>query len=285
MSFGDGCTIDMFLGQWWANIVDLGQLYPVDHTKTGLRQIYKNNRFTDNTPPGGKYYTNFRDFLGTCDTGWIMNKFPHEIPRNPVCYFDEIMSGFEYALAATLIQYDMVEEGLSIVKCISNRYNGRLRNKNEVNTESNATVYGTGSVFGEDECGDFYGRPMSSWSVLLALQGFSYNACENKIGFTPKYMPHEHRSFFAVPQAWGEFHQEVSESKQVFEIVVKYGTLSVQTVMLKKMIPAEFSQLSLYSGNQKIAAYSFDLEDDLLSISFEKQKIPNGSSLKIELSN
>jgi uncharacterized protein (DUF608 family) len=37
------------------------------------------------------------------------------------------MSGFEYSMAATLIQYGLVDEGISVKQAIANRYDGRFR--------------------------------------------------------------------------------------------------------------------------------------------------------------
>lgn len=233
-SFGNGSVIDMLLGQWWSNQVDLGQIYPEDRTKIALSQIYKNNRFTD---PGGPQYSDFRDFLGTGDTGWMMNKFPAQKPENPVLYYDEVMSGFEYSLAATLIQYGMIDEGMDIVKCISDRYDGRLRGADEVNMASQATVYGTGSPFGEDECGDFYGRAMSSWSILLALQGYIYNGPEKVIGFKPVWKPEAHKSFFTTSDSWGLFSQIQTETDQNVEMIIKYGCVELNKIILR--IPIE----------------------------------------------
>ena len=46
-------NIDMLLGQWWANQLNLGQLYPVDRTKQSLAKIYTNKMqqpMTQNMP-------------------------------------------------------------------------------------------------------------------------------------------------------------------------------------------------------------------------------------------
>ena len=182
----DATSIDMLLGQWWANQLNLGQLYPVDRTKQSLTKIYQNNKYTDT---GTGYKATFRDFLGTGDTGWFMNTFPGDPPKNSIYYYHEVMSGFEYAAAATMLQYGMIEEGSHMVKEISKRYDGRFRSEGEVHLASNSCVFGTGSPFGEDECGDFYSRPMSSWSVLLAMQGFLYDGPQQTIGFRPTWKP------------------------------------------------------------------------------------------------
>ena len=175
-------SIDMLQGQWWANQLGLGEIYPEDRSREKLLKIYNTNKFTDT---GSGYIAAFRDFLGTGYTGWRMFKHPAAITDNAILYYNEVMSGFEYSMAATLIQYGLVNEGISVLQAIANRYDGRLRSTGEVHIANNSTVFGCGSPFGEDECGDFYDRALSSWSALLALQGFMYDGPQQVIIFKP----------------------------------------------------------------------------------------------------
>lgn len=225
----DAVSIDMLLGQWWANQLGLGQIYPQDRSREALLKIYTTNKFTDT---GSGYKAAFRDFLGTGDTGWQMFKHPAEVPKNTILYYNEVMSGFEYAAASTMLQYGMVDEGLDIVKSISERYDGRLRAKGEVHMANNSTVFGTGSPFGEDECGDYYGRALSSWSVLTALQGFIYDGPQQTIGFAPVWQPENHSSFFSTSDAWGLFTQTRSKRSQTSVIAVKYGNAQIKNIVL-----------------------------------------------------
>ncbi len=229
-SFANGSYIGMFDGQWWANMLDLGQIYPLDKTIISLSQIYSRNKVTD---IDGQYSTLFRDFLGTGDTGWIMSKFPSVMPKNPVLYHSEVMSGFEYAFAATMLQYGMINEGLDVVNNIAKRYDGRFRAAGkEVYAGSNAAVFGTGSPFGEDECGDFYGRALSSWSVLLSLQGFSYDGPNKLLKFIPKWKPDNHVSFFSSSAGYGLLSQTQTATNQISKIEVKSGVTKIKTIVL-----------------------------------------------------
>ena len=222
-------SLDMLLGQWWANQLNLGQIYPVDRTKAALSKIFNTNKFTD---PGQGYFPSFRDFLGTGDTGWQMFVHTDSIPANSIRYYNEVMSGFEYAAAATMLQYGMIDEGSAMVKAISQRYDGRFRSEGEVHLANNSCVFGTGSPFGEDECGDFYGRPLSSWSVLLALQGFIYDGPQQTIGFKPVLKSENHASFFTTSAAWGLFSQTQTQSEQTADIEVKFGTAQIKNIVL-----------------------------------------------------
>ncbi|MFM7181419.1 MAG: GH116 family glycosyl-hydrolase [Verrucomicrobiales bacterium] len=278
---GDAVGIDMLLGQWWANQLGLGQLYPADRTRAGLAKIFTTNRITD---PGKGYPPRYRDFLGTGDTGWQMFVHPGRVPDNTIHYFCEVMSGFEYAAAATMIQYGLTAEGMEMVKEISKRYDGRHRGRGEVTLASNATVDGSGSPFGEDECGKYYARAMSSWSVLLALQGFSFDGPQQRIGFQPVWQPEDHASFFSAANGWGLFTQNRSDGKQESAIHLKFGTLDLKSITLG--IPE-----GMRSANARITLDGKELphkplthKGSTIEINLEQPiTIKAGSSLALEL--
>lgn len=270
-------SIDMFLGQWWANQLNLGQIYPVERTKKGLSKIYAINKFTD---AGKGYFPHFRDFLGTGDTGWKMFVHPSEIPANTINYHDEVMSGFEYAAAATMFQYGMLKEGSNMVKAISERYDGRYRTTGEVHTSNNSTVFGTGSPFGEDECGDYYGRALSSWSVLLAMQGFIYDGPKQTIGFCPMLTPENHESFFTTSKGWGIFTQKRTGQKQVNALEIAYGELKLKEIRLEIISDLKNVKMTI---NRKTIKLSHKKIDALLSINFNEQKINKGDIITISI--
>lgn len=274
---GDAVSIDMLLGQWWANQLGLGQIYPPDRTRASLLKIYSANKFTDT---GSGYAAAFRDFLGTGDTGWQMFRHPAEVPKNTILYYNEVMSGFEYATAATMLQYGMMEEGLDMVGAIAKRYDGRLRAKGEVHMASNSTVFGCGSPFGEDECGDFYGRVLSSWSVLLALQGFSYDGSQHTIGFNPVWQPENHQSFFSASEGWGAFKQIQNESNQTSVIAVKYGNVTVRQIQLTVPEKKQVIQVSVKDKITGKKRSTFNQSGNVLTINLAKDcKISAGSDL------
>jgi len=101
-----------------------------------------------------------------------------------------------------------------------------------VHLANNSCVFGTGSPFGEDECGDFYTRAMSSWSALLAFQGFIYDGPKQAIGFKPTWQPEDHASFFTTSKAWGLFTQTQTQSLQMADIEVKFGTAQIKHIVL-----------------------------------------------------
>jgi uncharacterized protein (DUF608 family) len=278
---GDAVGIDMFLGQWWANQLDLGQLYPVDRTRAGLAKMFSTNRITD---PGKGYPRAYRDFLGTGDTGWRMFVHPGAIPKNSILYDCEVMSGFEHAAAATMMHYGMIQEGMEIIKEISKRYDGRHRGKGQVSVASNATVDGSGSPFGEDECGKYYARAMSSWSVLLALQGFSYDGPLQRIGFQPVWRPVDHASFFSVAKGWGLFTQTRRDAVQESAIQLKYGTLEIKFITLAIPEGAKASEARVTLDGKNLPQGTLRQDGGTVEIQLEKPiTLQAGSSLLLRL--
>ena len=213
-----------------------------------------------------------------------MFRHPAAIPDNTILYYNEVMSGFEYSMATTLIQYGLVNEGISVIQAIANRYDGRLRSTGEVHMANNSTVFGCGSPFGEDECGNFYGRALSSWSALLALQGFMYDGPQQVITFKPLWQPENHKSFFTASEGWGLFTQTQSKSGQTDVIAVKYGNVTVRQIQLikpEKKLVIQVSVKEKRSGKKKA---EFSQSGNLLTIDLANGcKITTDSNLSIAI--
>lgn len=272
---GNSISIDMLLGQWWANQLGLGQIYPEDRSREALLKIYNTNKFTDS---GSGYIAAFRDFLGTGDTGWQMFKHTDAIPDNTILYYNEVMSGFEYSMAATLIQYGLVKEGISVIEVIASRYDGRFRSTGEVHMANNSTVFGCGSPFGEDECGDFYGRPLSSWSALLALQGFMYDGPKQVLTFKPVWQPENHKSFFSASEGWGLFTQTQTKTSQTSVISMKYGNVVVRQIQLMVPDKHKVSQVSVNENKSRKEKSKFRQSGNVLTINLDEECQINAAS-------
>ena len=225
--YGTGCHIDQVLGQWWANQLDLGPIYPIEHVNTALRSMAKYNFRADFQ--GIKQLP--RKFVADFDPGtqmicWPAGKRPPKVMR----YADEAMTGFEYSAAAAMMQQGLLKEGLLAAHAVNVRYDGRLRTKL---TPGDFSSWGySGNPFGDDECGKFYARAMSSWSLLLACQGFHYDGPRGIIGFRPVWQPGDHVSFFTAAEGWGVFRQKHSPDKYEVDIAVREGKLPVTEVVL-----------------------------------------------------
>lgn len=276
--YGEGCSIDQALGEWWANQVGIEVHYPPERVRSALRSLMKYN-----------FKANFhgilqspRKFVDDDDAGMQMITWPKgPRPRPTIRYGDEVMTGFEYAAAATMIQYGMVQEGFLVAKAVRDRYDGRLRQGLDPR-KSSCWGY-SGNPFGDDECGKFYARALSVWSILLACQGFLYDGPASVIGFKPVWKPEEHRSFFTAAEGWGLFTQTRKEGEQAAHIDLRYGKLDVGLLEIALAEKARPSRVSARKGRSPIQAeYAF--QEPCLRISLTpKVTLKAGEVLSVEV--
>ncbi|MDH7571073.1 MAG: glucosylceramidase, partial [Armatimonadota bacterium] len=123
----------------------------------------------------------------------------------------------------------------------------------------------SGNPFGDDECGKFYARAMSSWSLLIASQGLVLDGPAGVLGFRPNWRPEEHRSFFTAPEGWGLFVQTRAGGRQKERIEVRYGRLRLAELLfsLPPEIPAAGALVTV--GGRPVAA-SFQREGDTVRL-------------------
>lgn len=206
---GEGCLSDQLLGQWLAMVAGLGRFLPEERVKSTLRSIFRYN-----------FRTDFRDFPNSQRTyalneekGLLLCSWPRGgRPPLPFVYSDEVWTGIEYHVASHLIYEGMLEEGLTIVKAVRDRYDGWRRNP-----------------WDEVECGHHYARAMSSWALLLALSGYSYSGPEMKLGFRPAFEPEKFQTFWTAGTAWGNYAQTaVNPNELEAKLQVARGELKLR---------------------------------------------------------
>lgn len=226
--YGTGCAIDQVLGQWRAHQLDLGWLYPAEHVQSALRSVFKYNFRA--TMEGLSQVP--RKFVDDADPATQMITWPKgPRPAKATRYADEAMTGFEYAAAAAMIQAGLLREGFVTARAVWRRYDGRLRTGL---TPGDFASWGySGNPFGDDECGKYYARAMSAWSLLLAAQGFIYDGPAGRIGFRPAWKPEDHISFFCGAEGWGVFSQRRTATSQHEELAVRRGQLVVRSLVFQ----------------------------------------------------
>ena len=186
----------------------------------------------------------------------------------------KIMTGFEYPAIANMINYGLLDEGFSALLAISDRYDGRIREGLD------ETIWGfSGNPFGDDEWGKWYFRAMSSYSILLATQGFIYDGPKDKIGFLPKWQPEDHQSFFTASQGWGVFSQKYLTDGMEAKIDVRYGQVDIQTIVLElENSDLDVIEVKVNESND----LTFDLDGNAITISLD-QKISALASESIDI--
>lgn len=205
----NGSSIDQVVAQWHANISGLGEIFDKDKTKSALEAIYKYNfkkSMRDEFNTGRIYSLNDEAGVKICAWPKDANK-----PAIPITYSDETMNGFEYQVAAHMVQEGMLEQGFEIVKAIRDRFDGEKRNP-----------------WNEFECGSNYARSMASYALIQAISGFEFNLVEKYIGFTPKNNSDRFCSFWSIGSGWGT----VNISSNTVKIEVLYGNLTINKLKL-----------------------------------------------------
>jgi len=264
--YGEGCLSDQLLGQWFAHVVGLGYLLSPARIRKALLSIYRYNHkqnFYDHINAQRVYALNEEKGLLLCT--WPKGNRP-ALPTN---YCDEVWTGIEYQVAAHLIYEGCVEEGLSIVKSVRDRYDGLRRNP-----------------WNEVEFGSHYARALASWSVLLALSGYRYSAAERSLQFAPKINRDKFRCFFSTSSGWGVFHHHAEEHRLAVRLEIEYGAVCIRTLKVANRSDRASAALTWARGAQgKIleSARSRGEGDDLLIDFGEEVTVPQGESIEVKL--
>lgn len=90
-----------------------------------------------------------------------------------------------------MIYEGFVDEGLTIVKAIRERYDGYKRNP-----------------WNEIENGQHYVRSLASWSLLIALSGFKFDMVKNEVAFNPVIFKDNFSTFWCTGKAWVFIHKK-----------------------------------------------------------------------------
>jgi uncharacterized protein (DUF608 family) len=241
--YDTGCHADQLLGQWWAHMLNLGYLYPASRVKSALAAIMKHNFRTKFA--GFKQAP--RRYIPDDDGGLIICTWPRGGRPNPfILYADEAWTGIEYAVAGAMIYEGLIDEARQIVRTARSRYDGRRRDGLDSGPG--------GNPFNELECGKFYARAMSSWSLLIASQGLVVEGPKGVLGFKPKWQPDDHRSFFTAPEGWGLFIQERLPRQQTARIELRRGRLRLSELVFELPKVATASATVTIAGRSTPAA-------------------------------
>ncbi len=204
---GPGCLVDQLVGQYMAHVCGLGYLTDSANVRTTLQSIMEYNRLEDFQGHANV----MRSYVLGDESALLMAAYPNDRPDNPFPYFTEVMTGFEYTAAIAMIYEGMVEEGISCIQDIRNRYDGRRRNP-----------------FDEAECGHHYARAMAAWAAHLALTDFHYSAVTKTMALTDR----PGRYFWSTGYAWGVCTVSRTGDGLQAELSVLHGVLQLSRLRL-----------------------------------------------------
>ena len=160
--YGKGCLSDGVLGAWMGKMCGLEDFIDRQKITSHLLAIHKYNLrkdLSEHANPQRPAYA-----LGH-EGGLLLCTWPKGGRLSlPFVYSDEVWTGIEYQVASHLMSMGKVTEGLEIVRHCRDRYDGRIRNP-----------------FNEYECGHWYARAMSSYSLLQGLTGLRYDAVDKTL--------------------------------------------------------------------------------------------------------
>ena len=209
--FGRGCISDALLGQWMAQLAGLGYVIDKARLKKTLKSIVRYN-----WRPSLREHACGQQLVCALndDAGLLVCSWPHGgQPKVPFAYYNEVWAGIEYQVASQCIMEGLVKEGLIITKAVRDRHDGVLRNP-----------------WDQFECcgGHHYARVMSSYGLLLALSGFTFDRVHRAIGFEPRINAGDFRTFWALDGVWGTYRQRSATA----ELTVLWGTIELDRLDL-----------------------------------------------------
>ena len=207
--FGAGCLSDGVIGSWMSLVSGLSN--PIDPRKirSHLNSVYKYNYMESLKNHANPQRPTFA--FGPGDGGLVLCTWPRGgRPSRPFVYSNEVWTGIEYQVAAHLIFNGEVEKGLSIVRTCRRRYDGCVRNP-----------------FNEYECGHWYARALSSYSLLQALTGVRYDAVTKTLYVDPR-IPGDFTTFLSTATGFGTL--SLRRGKPLLDVV--YGTIDVRKVVV-----------------------------------------------------
>ncbi len=203
---GAGCLVDQLVGHVFARLCGLEYLVAPELVARSLKAILKYNRrvgFHDHFNP-------LRSFVLGDESALLMASYPRgNRPAVPFPYADEVMTGFEYTAACGMLQEGMIEEGVSCIAAIRDRYDGLKRNP-----------------FDEAECGHHYARAMMSWTAIPTLTGFQYDAADGRMRWGTARGFH----FWSTGFAWGTIETRDSADGLTVTLKVLGGRVVVKSL-------------------------------------------------------
>ena len=252
--YANGCLSDQLFGQTWSHLDNLGYIYPKDKVQKTLQSIWKYNWAPD-VATQNKIHPPERTYASFGEPGLLVCTWPksEHMGEKGVRYRDEVWTGIEYQVATNMIYENMIEEGLSVVKAIHERYSPEKHNP-----------------WNEIECGDHYARAMASWGVMLALEDYYYNGPEQIVSFSPRIQKDNFEGFFTSANAWGNIIQKQTATEQVNIVKVAYGSLHLKQLQLtfaKK--PAKTNVTS----NGVSVPNTYEIKDDKVAVNFNETNL------------
>ena len=223
--YGEGVLSDQLLGQFHAFVNGLGPILPPEHVRSALAAIMAHNFRADLTT----HESTQRVYALGDEGGLLLASWPRGgRPAIPFVYSDEVWTGVEHQVAASLVYTGLVDDALRLERTLRSRYDGTARNP-----------------WNEIECGNHYARSLSSWGLLLAFSGVQWDAPTRTLSFDPVA---DGRYLFTTDRAWG--HVEVRGDDITLHL--DGGALELDRLVLRgRTVPLDAAGTTLDLASQE----------------------------------
>ena len=204
--YGKGCLSDGIIGAWLAHVCGIGEILDSDKVISHLQAVYKYNFKRDLS----KHANPQRPSYATgSDGGLILCSWPNGgRPSLPFPYSDEVWTGIEYQVASHMISLGLINEGLDIIQTTRNRYTKTSRNP-----------------FDEYEAGHWYGRALSSYSLIQSYSGVRYDAVAKTL-YIQRSDNSDFISFLSTDSGYGTVGVKQGEPF----IDIKKGSIDIESI-------------------------------------------------------
>ena len=219
LGHAEGCYIDQVMGGFYSQMIGLERVTDATQGRAALRSIWRFNyshNLTNFLSSTG--FTQGRIYQKAGEAGLLVCTFPNDGNLWPLPdknwqgkYFAECMSGFEYQVGGHCLAEGLLDEGLTIIRAVYDRYHPSKRNP-----------------YNEIECSDHYARAMSSYGALITASGFRHSGPDGMVGFAPVLNPDAFKSAFTVAQGWGSYQRSKIGQRTTETITLKRGTLRLR---------------------------------------------------------
>ena len=206
--YDTGCLSDGVIGMWMASVCGLPEPLNQAQTLSHLNAVYKYN-VRENLYR--HYNTQRPSYALGHEGGLLLCTWPKgKKPTLPFVYSNEVWTGIEYQVASHLLMKGEIDKGLKLVRLCRNRYNGISRNP-----------------FDEIECGHWYARALSSYSMLQALTGVRYDAVDKTLYIDSKIG--DFTTFICTETGFGTLTMKQGKP----QLNIAYGQIDVQKYNIK----------------------------------------------------
>lgn len=209
--YGEGVLSDQLLGQFHAWLNGLGDILDPRHVRSALHAIVTHNFRDDLTA----HESTQRVYALGGEGGLLLASWPRGgRPTIPFVYSDEVWTGVEHQVAASLAFAGDTTGALRLERALRDRYSGDARNP-----------------WNEIECGNHYARSLASWALLLAFSGVQWDGPRRALQVAPAS---DGSFLFTTSGGWGRV---VVDGDRV-TLTLDGGTLDLARLELRGAVVA-----------------------------------------------